>query len=207
MAFNRSVAFFMTLASFGFSLLLAGQAQAKRGDRLEIIPSTPPPAIWLPPSINPGEVDRTMRGNLTGFLRQYYPQGEEISNFHVDGNDTSATISFSATKHVRIGFLWISKTANIVADVTQPELYDCGGLAGFKMNFDLSRSDNLVKSNAEALEIDLCLQQNNDGSYTMTSKTFMTEGASFGGRIGKATMSMLADQVYPILLALGKTLN
>lgn len=176
------------------TVFCASPALAKEGDYRFL---TQAPALWLPAEVSRGDIEGTISGNLKGWLSKFYPAGK-VKNYNVQGHGTWAHVQFDASKNIGP----FTKTAHISAVANKPSRFNCAGGNGFILEFDLRGSDGLVKENATAYRLEMCVREKPGGSHEVVTRAFLKEGDDFGGKTGDATVGILKGQVWPLMLAL-----
>ncbi|MBI3542982.1 MAG: hypothetical protein HY075_06895 [Deltaproteobacteria bacterium] len=163
--------------------------------------------IWIPAPATPVDVDRELKRDLVGVLRNYYPSGSNISNRRVEGHQYWARISFTVTK--KIGPF--EKSADFVGAASTPsrsKACPADAVGAYYLEFDLAGSSSLVLDNATKFGLDLCVEPKDDGSHSffIKSRIWMREGADFGGQSGKTAVGLLKAQAWPLLVAIQNSL-
>ncbi len=137
--------------------------------------------------------------DMPGFLKKFKPKGAQISGLSVHGDN----LEFTVTKNV----LMITRSARVNADLTVDEKNPAcpqGSVAGFKVNFDLGKSEQVVVDNVDSIRMDFCVSEKNPDQLTITSKGFLVQGPKYEKLIGGMIVSEITNQV-PALVQAFKT--
>ena len=137
--------------------------------------------------------------DMPGFLKNYKPKGAQVSGLNVSGDNLEFTVSKT--------ILMITKSARVNADVSVDEQNSAcpqGSVAGFKVNFDLGKSEQVVVDNVDSIRMDFCVSEKTPDQLTITSKGFLVQGPNYDKLIGGMIVGEISNQV-PALVQAFKT--
>jgi hypothetical protein len=179
----------------------------------------PTPGSWRKLAVRRFELPEEARlerivEELPTLVRAYRPQGAKISDVSFsDGSvDKAPEIRFRATVHVdvSVGPLHVSRdeTVNVAAQVRVQKTrcsYDPGREA-YEIYMDLTRSDEPLAANAQALAVALCVGATEKGQRAVELTSFMQIGPDYGTRAaGRIATDLLARQADALVTAIRAT--
>lgn len=134
--------------------------------------------------------------DISGFLRNFKPQGAQISRLQVSGDN----LEFVVTKKI----LMISKSARVNADVDVARNNpNCPALAAtsFQVSLDFDKSDDLVADNIDTVRMDFCVFEPVPDQIRVTAKGFLTQGPRYDSIIGGVMVSEISNQIPALVQA------
>lgn len=129
-------------------------------------------------------------------LKRYHPVGAKISNKRVSHN----VISFVATKTI----LFITKSVyvNGILD-TSADNQECKKEeVGYSLKMHFDSSDALVTDNVKEFEASICLKSESNTKLTGLVRSKIIIGNNYSKTKGPIAISLIKDQVAPLLNAL-----
>ncbi|MBC7428177.1 MAG: hypothetical protein H7336_06170 [Bacteriovorax sp.] len=134
-------------------------------------------------------------------LKRYTPTGVKVSNKRVSQNE----ISFIATKT----YLFISKSVlvNGILESSQVTRGCSREEVGYSLKMRFETSDNLVTDNVEALQVLICLREENQSKITGQIRSQIITGSRYSNPTGPFAVSLIKDQVSPLISAMTEAIK
>lgn len=136
-----------------------------------------------------------------GLLKRFAPTGAQISKKKVSQN----VVSFVATKRV----LAISESVfiNGILDTVEDDRICPKKEEGYKLKLLFDHSDDFITDNVEGLEIAVCLRSQSNSKLTANLKAKIVHGNNYSSLVGPFVISLIKDQVTPLLDALNEEIR
>lgn len=129
-------------------------------------------------------------------LRRFRPAGVKVSNRNVSHNE----ISFTATKTVLV----VSKSVYVHGVFESNEVSrGCSrNEKGYLLRMHFEGSSRLVTDNVQELRALVCLRENSVSKISGQVRAQIIKGSRYSGTLGPMAVSLIKDQVDPLLNAL-----
>ncbi len=134
--------------------------------------------------------------NPEDVLRRYRPSGFKVTNKRVARNE----ISFTATKTV----LFVTKSLYVhgLLDSSETRSGCSRGEKGYNLNMRFDSSDHLVTDNVDELQALVCLSEESDSKISGQIHSQIILGSKYSKPLGPFAVSLIKDQVSPLISAL-----